>query len=246
MTVVNTFRTDDLDPTLLTLSWNDIRSEAHLWQKLFQLLHILYESQPQLGTIRLGELMVEMSQVGPEGDDLRVERWPIKGPYGLYALQQRYKEALADGMVCLLPITVHFNLEAYLFLPASVEEVRVLWYDSPDLLPLCALPIKRAPQRDASHFTRWQVVNNNEYVEAASELYIEIGCEWSPWVRQIVLDVRSRLDLWRPNRFDGSPNEPLASVNYRHLMKVMQHIAKAFAQESRVLPSVEPLAFAVW
>ena len=90
MTILETFRTDDLEQTFLTLEWNNIRDEADtscvstslwqtlfqllyllreiqpqcvstsLWQTLFQLLYLLREIQPQLGTIRVGSLIVEM------------------------------------------------------------------------------------------------------------------------------------------------------------------------------------------
>lgn len=245
MISLDTFRTDDLDPTLLTLSWNNVRDEADLWQTLFQLLHLLYESQPQLGTIRFGELIVEMSQVGAEGDDLRVEHWPIKGPYAVERLERRVKEVLANGMIYLLPIKAYINIEAYLFLPSNVKEVRVLWYDTPDLLDLGPLSIKLAPCQAPDDFVRWQAINHSEYAEAGSDVYLEIGCEWSPWAQQIVLDVCSRLDLWRAYRFDGSPNEPLGSVNFRHLRELMRHIARVLYQKSADLPSVKPLAFAV-
>ena len=80
-------------------------------------------------------------------------------------------------------------------IPKNVKEVRVLWYDTPDLLALGALPIKPAPVGSLNDFVRWQAINHSQYAEAGSDLYLEIGCEWSPWAQQIVLEIRSRLDL---------------------------------------------------
>jgi hypothetical protein len=226
-TSVQTFRADDLDPTLLELRWTGISDQEQLWQKLFQVLDGLASRQGQLGTILFAELTVELSPTGE--DDARVEYWPVEfGPGGLERLTSRYAAALASGNVYVMPFRLNLNLEAYLFLPAGVQDVRVLWYETPDFLDLGPLAIRPATQvEDAPGLTRWQSVSTSLHAEAGSAVYIDIDCELSPWNQYIALDVRSRFDLWRSVRPDGAANEPYAVYNFRHLQATMQDLATA-------------------
>jgi hypothetical protein len=223
---VDTYRADDIIPKIMSVRWEEFAGQTSLWQSLLRILRALDRKQPQLGTIRLGELTVEMAPTQERSDDSVKETWPMRfGQDGLDQLEQRYCET-AQHIAYLVPFSVNLNLEAYLYLPSAAEGVRVLWYDSPDLMDLGLLPIKRAASSaDPDHMSRWQSVSHSDEAEAGSDLYIRMMAELSEWAQYIVLHVCSSFDVWHPCRFDGTPNSPHGPYNFQHLQGLMQDLA---------------------
>lgn len=224
---VITYRSDDIDPTLISILWADIRDQEHIWNKLISILQVLANDQDSFGFILFGELKVEVSNEGEAEDAIEGQCWSFEfNTEEISKLHQRYREMVESGISIVIPHIVNLNLHSFLFLPAGVQEVRTIWYDDADWMDLDPLPIQLETQHDDHEgFTRWRLNSESTQAEAGSDLFINIGAELSPWVQKIELRFRSSLDIWRPIRFDNVSNDPIGVYNFNHLRKVARDIA---------------------
>jgi hypothetical protein len=99
-------------------------------------------------------------------------------------------------------------------------------FDTPDTIDWGPLRLKRSKREDIlKGYAVWDTLCDPTQPEYFAPLYIEIWCELTPWAQAIDLALCSRLDLWRPIRFDGTRNNAYVAENQRRLGFAIEKLA---------------------
>lgn len=220
MPAVETFNSSNVDEDLVTVQWTGLDGIALHWERLLGVLEALAQADD------LRDLSGHISVEPRAGGDEPLERWPVSlDAGGLEALRRRLSEAQRLWPEAM-PDEAILRSSAPLLLPLGVGEVRVIAWDLPDPEDLGPLPL--APETRVAcppGYAAWRVRPDPETFEEDAPLYLVLTSELSKWAQQLRLGLRSRYDLWRPHRFDGSSAAPTGTVNFERLRESMARIA---------------------
>jgi len=226
---LETFYSMDVDKALATVCWRGIKDQKHMWERLFEILTALAKQQESFKSIR-GRFLVDLSadlSEQEEPDDVFQEIWPVSiDLQGVQQLQEKYSQSF-EQMRYVMPDTLILCFETDLLLPSQFNSVKVWAFDYVDLENWDLLDIKPITQHDVPEgYTAWLTVINEEEFEEDSTIYMEIVCELSSYAKKIALTLYSGFDIWRPIRFDGTPNEPHGAINFQRLKRVLMNFAE--------------------
>ncbi|MEQ9621444.1 hypothetical protein [Coleofasciculus chthonoplastes] len=238
---LETYYSTDIDTELATVQWQ-VSDRKDMWHRLFEILTALAERQESVRSMT-GRFTVDISERQESDEDLRQEIWSVVvDSLGIQQLKEKYG-SLCESMGYVMPDTMTLRCETDLLLPPQVDSVRIIAFDYVDSENWELLELKPTAQHDTSTgYKVWQTVAKKEDFEEQSTIYMEIACELSPYAQDISLTLHSRLDIWRPVRFDGTPNEPQGTINFQQLKRSLAHLAEqtgGVLNTSQIITSAE-------
>jgi hypothetical protein len=179
-----------------------------------------------------------MSPVGETDDVIETEVWSVTiNGDGIKQLQELYHHK-SILMNYLIPFSMSLRMEAMLLLPSEVQKVQIIAIDLGDL-EWGILKLQAGNEIDVpdSFRTWWTVVNNDE-PEDKSVVYMEFYFELSENAQYISLWLNSHHDIFRPLRFDATPNDLHAVLTFERLMSYLSKLAQQTGGVLEIYPDL--------
>lgn len=221
VTTIKSFSDIEQSRELFVVTLTGLKSPQQVWQGVDNLLSAVQQKMAFFGCA-IGELVVQDDRA-PDG----YARWTLNlsnEPVSFTHLPSNAPVVLAEGRLATRPLIWTSDVVSHL----QVQNLR----DPHDIYDIC-VALQAIEFSDWNHLLKEPNTTLNAYripqisLSAADDSALNLYLFYDDQAHELSLSIEALLDLWLPQRFDGSDCYAWAKINYQHLHEIIESIAQA-------------------